>query len=125
MIDGRVNGFVPANAPTSEVPQQSHTGMDLGHPISSALPAAHTVAPGGTVGPRGNTGNREGAGFRGRRFLCQNVGHRVSVRSSFVRHYHTHCFIDVGTGVGVRESIFSRHARRDGRTNGEVSESVA
>ena len=45
-IDGRVDGFVPVNAPTSEVPQPSHTGMDPGRPISSALPAAHTVAPG-------------------------------------------------------------------------------
>ena len=69
-VNVRIDAFVSANAPTSEVPQQSHTGMDLGRPISSALPAAHTVASGGTVGPRRNTGNREGAGFKGRCFLC-------------------------------------------------------
>ena len=59
-VDERVDGFVPANSPTSEVPQQSHTGMDLGCPISSALPAAYTVLPGRTVGY----------------FLCKNVGHK-------------------------------------------------
>ena len=77
-VDVRVYAFVPANAPTSEVPQQSHTGMDLGRLISSALPAAHTVPPGGTVGPRRNMGNREGAGFKARYFLCKNVGHKQS-----------------------------------------------
>ena len=83
-VDERVGGFVSANAPTSEVPQQSQTVMDLGRPISSALPAADTVAPGGTVGPRRNTGNREGAGFKGRCFLCQNVGHKQSKCSLLV-----------------------------------------
>ena len=58
-MDVRIDAFVPANAPTSEVPQKSHTWMDLGRPIISALPAANTVPPGGTVGPRRNTGNRE------------------------------------------------------------------
>ena len=119
-VDKRVDGFVPTNAPISEVPQQSHTWMDLGRPISSALPAAHTVVPGGTVGPQRNMGNREGAGFNGRYFCVKTSGaNRVSVHSSFVRHYHTHCFINVGASVGVRESIFSRLARRDGRTNRE------
>ena len=64
MRDAQIDTFVSANAPTSEVPQQSHTGMDLGRPTSSALLVAHTVAPGATVGPRRNTGNREGAGFK-------------------------------------------------------------
>ena len=73
-VDGRVDGFVPANAQTSVVPQQSYTGMDLGRLISSALPAAHTVVPGGTVSPRRNTGNREGAGFKGRCFCVKTSG---------------------------------------------------
>ena len=77
-VDVRVDAFLPANAPTSKVPQQSHTVMDLGRPISSALSAAHTVPPGGTLGPWRKTGNREGAGFKGRCFLYKNVGHKQS-----------------------------------------------
>ena len=45
-VDVRVDAFIPAYASTSEVPQQSHTGVDLGRPISSALPGAHTVRSG-------------------------------------------------------------------------------
>ena len=37
-VDVRVDAFVPVNGSTSEVPQQAHTGMDLGRPISSVLP---------------------------------------------------------------------------------------
>ena len=44
-VDVRVDAFVPANASAREVPQQLHAGVDLGRPLSSALPAAQFVPP--------------------------------------------------------------------------------
>ena len=79
--------FVPANASAREVPQQLHAGVDLGRPISNALPAAQFVPPVGTTGSRGNAGHRGGSSFRGRYSCVKTSGiSRANVRFPFVMH---------------------------------------
>ena len=74
-VDVRVDTFIPANAPSREVQQQAHTWEDR---PSSALLAAHTIPPKGVTNTQKGAVNRDDGGFKGRCFLCKNVGHKQS-----------------------------------------------